>query len=92
MIRALVATAACAAAVAGSGCGATVDAPAPPTTTSTTTGFRGTLLNPPLRAPDFTLHDQTDKLVRLSAERGRYVIVTFLYTHTPTSIRSSPTS
>jgi protein SCO1 len=36
-----------------------------------------------LTAPDFALHDQAGALVRLSAERGRYVIVTFLYVHCP---------
>jgi protein SCO1/2 len=32
-------------------------------------------------APDFALHDQHGQLIRLSAERGRFVIVTFLYVH-----------
>jgi protein SCO1 len=32
---------------------------------------------------DFALRDQQGRLVRLSAERGRFVIVTFLYTHCP---------
>ena len=36
-----------------------------------------------LRAPSFALHDQHGQLVRLSAQRGRYVIVTFLYVHCP---------
>ena len=34
-------------------------------------------------APDFALRDQHRRLIRLSAERDRFVIVTFLYTHCP---------
>ena len=36
-----------------------------------------------LTAPDFALRDQHGKLVRLSADRGKYVVVTFLYVHCP---------
>jgi protein SCO1 len=35
----------------------------------------------PVRAPDFALRDQDGRLVRLSAERGRFVVLAFLYTH-----------
>jgi protein SCO1/2 len=46
--------------------------------------FRGTAIpGKPLRAPDFTLRDQDGRLVRLSSLRGRYVVVSFLYTHCP---------
>jgi protein SCO1/2 len=34
-----------------------------------------------LEAPEFALRDQHGQLVRLSAERGKYVVVTFLYVH-----------
>jgi protein SCO1/2 len=34
-----------------------------------------------LKAPDFGLRDQHGRLIHLSAERGRFVIVTFLYVH-----------
>jgi len=34
-----------------------------------------------LTAPNFTLHDQSGALVKLSSERGRYVLLTFLYVH-----------
>jgi protein SCO1/2 len=34
-------------------------------------------------APSFTLHDQAGAAVSLHAQRGRYVVVTFLYTHCP---------
>jgi len=43
--------------------------------------FDGTSLSTP--APNFTLHDQSGAPVSLAAERGRYVVVTFLYTHCP---------
>ena len=45
--------------------------------------FAGAELTVPKRAPDLALRDQDGALVRLSAQRGRYVIVTFLYTHCP---------
>lgn len=44
--------------------------------------FRGTELEAS-QAPDFTLRDQNGNRVRLSALRGRTVLVTFLYTHCP---------
>lgn len=34
-----------------------------------------------LSAPDFALHDQHGQLIRLSAERGKFVLITFLYVH-----------
>jgi protein SCO1/2 len=45
--------------------------------------FRGTELKPPPAAPAFTLDDDAGKPVSLASDRGRYVIVTFLYTHCP---------
>jgi protein SCO1 len=45
--------------------------------------FSGTVLSPPPAAPSFTLHDQAGAPVSLAAEQGRYVVVTFLYTHCP---------
>ena len=35
------------------------------------------------KAPDFALRDQAGRLVRMSDRRGRYTLVTFLYTHCP---------
>jgi len=35
------------------------------------------------KAADFALRDQEGRIVRLSAQRGRFVIVTFLYTRCP---------
>jgi protein SCO1/2 len=43
--------------------------------------FDGTAISAP--APSFTLHDQAGKPVSLAAQRGRYLVVTFLYTHCP---------
>jgi len=45
--------------------------------------FRGVELPAPKRAPDFELRDQHGTSIRLSDQRGRYVLVTFLYTHCP---------
>jgi protein SCO1/2 len=45
--------------------------------------FAGAELPVAKRAPDLALRDQDGALVRLSAQRGRYVVVTFLYTHCP---------
>lgn len=61
------------------GCGAgtkTIATTAPPS-------YRGLVLKPPLKTVDFALRDQAGRLVRLSTFRGRYVILTFLYTHCP---------
>lgn len=45
--------------------------------------FVGPTLTHPAVAPDFALHDQSGKAVRLSAQRGKVVVITFLYTHCP---------
>jgi protein SCO1 len=62
-----------AAAVAGSA--AAVGAPKP--------AFVGPTIDHPSVAPDFALHDQHGALVRLDSERGKVVLITFLYTHCP---------
>jgi protein SCO1 len=43
--------------------------------------FAGAELSPARPAPAFALHDQQGSLVQLAAQRGRLVVVTFLYTH-----------
>ena len=43
-------------------------------------GFEGPTISDPVRVPDFALHDQNGRLIRLSAERGKVVLLTFLYT------------
>lgn len=64
------------------GCGGSKASP-PPQTTASAWPYRGTALTPSVQQPDFALRDQDGRLVRLSAQRGRVVIVAFLYTHCP---------
>jgi len=45
--------------------------------------FRGAVVSPRVPAPAFALRDQSGQQVSLAAQRGRYVVVTFLYTHCP---------
>lgn len=63
------------------GCGtssARVEAPSAPASK-----FAGSELTPPRKAPPIALHDVHGRAVSLAAQRGRYVLVTFLYTHCP---------
>jgi protein SCO1 len=43
-------------------------------------GFDGPTIANPTRVPDFALRDQSGRLIRLSDERGKVVLLTFLYT------------
>ena len=43
----------------------------------------GGRLSPPRAAPPIALHDENGANVSLAGQRGRYVLVTFLYTHCP---------
>lgn len=66
-----------------SGCGGSAR-PAARSTAATTTrasepASRGLPVTDPV-APDFALRDQDGRVVRLSAQRGRLVLLTFLYT------------
>jgi protein SCO1/2 len=45
--------------------------------------FVGPTIDHPSEAPDFALRDQHGGLVRLDRERGKVVLITFLYTHCP---------
>jgi protein SCO1 len=45
--------------------------------------FDGPRIVHPSVTPDFALHDQNGRLERLSAQRGKVVVMTFLYTHCP---------
>jgi protein SCO1 len=47
------------------------------------TPFAGTELSPPRKAPPIALHDAEGRAVTLAGEHGRFVLVTFLYTHCP---------
>jgi protein SCO1/2 len=68
-VRKLLAVVALAAAATGCG-GSKTAAPASPTL-------------PKRYGTDFALRDQSGRLVRLSAQRGKVVLVTFLYVHCP---------
>jgi protein SCO1 len=45
-------------------------------------GLRGTALHSK-PAPNFTLRDQAARTVTMAGQQGRWVVVTFLYTHCP---------
>jgi protein SCO1/2 len=45
--------------------------------------FDGPTIKNPSPAPAFALRDQAGRIVRLREERGRVVLITFLYTHCP---------
>lgn len=45
--------------------------------------FAGSAVTPPRAAQPIALHDAWGRPVSLAALRGRYVLVTFLYTHCP---------
>jgi len=62
------------------GCGSSKAAQ---TTTAPTQRFAGGELTPPKIAPPIALHDANGTPVTLAAQRGRYVLVTFIYTHCP---------
>jgi protein SCO1 len=53
------------------------------TTTQAKPRFAGGELTPPRTAPAIVLHDVDGARVTLAADRGRYVLVTFIYTHCP---------
>jgi protein SCO1/2 len=62
------------------GCGSSK---ASETTTVPKQRFAGGELTPPKPAPPIALHDADGTPVTLAAQRGRYVLVTFIYTHCP---------
>jgi protein SCO1 len=45
--------------------------------------FAGGELSPPKPVPDFTLTDQSGQQVSMDDQRGKLVLLTFLYTHCP---------
>jgi protein SCO1/2 len=66
------------------GCGGSVaKVEAPPAATTNATGFAGAAVLPPRPAQAISLHDADGRSVTLAGQRGRYVLVTFLYTHCP---------
>jgi len=67
--------------LAGCGGTSTASTEAPPPTTAKR--FAGGELDPPRPAPPIALHDAAGRPVTLAAQRGRFVLVTFIYTHCP---------
>jgi len=69
------------------GCGAGSPAPATAPVVAPTaagpSGFRGTKAASSGPTPDFALRDQAGRVIRLSAQRGKFVLLTFLYTDCP---------
>ena len=63
------------------GCGSSAARISEPATPKRT--FAGGEISPPRTAPPIRLHDANGRTVTLAAQRGRYVLVTFLYTHCP---------
>jgi protein SCO1/2 len=57
-----------------------VEAPPPQTTAQR---FSGGELDPPRAAPPIALHDAAGRQVTLAGQRGRFVLVTFLYVNCP---------
>jgi protein SCO1/2 len=45
--------------------------------------FDGPTIENPSAAPDFALRDQQARVIRLDEQRGKVVLITFLYTHCP---------
>lgn len=45
--------------------------------------FKGGTVTPPVKAPQISLHTADGKPVTLAAQKGKYVLVTFLYVHCP---------
>lgn len=50
---------------------------------ATSPRLTGSTIVPPIRAPEFRLHDQHGRTISLAALQGKVVLVTFLYTHCP---------
>ena len=65
------------------GCGSGTAKPVAPVVTAVQKTFAGGELTPPRRAPAIALHDADGRPVTLAAQRGHYVLVTFIYTHCP---------
>jgi len=80
---ALALLAALAASACGGGGGHEHGAAASVTVTGGSGRFAGGELDPPRPTPDFTLTDQTGQKVSMADQRGKLVLLTFLYTNCP---------
>jgi protein SCO1/2 len=65
------------------GCGSSSARVVAPAVTAPQKRFAGGELLPPRAAPPIALHDAAGRRVTLARQRGRAVLVTFLYTHCP---------
>jgi len=81
MTRATLALAASFVVLVVAGCGSASEST--PTITVAPTKFAGGELDPPRQTPDFTLHDQSGQEISMADQRGKLVLLTFLYTHCP---------
>jgi len=82
MRRIALAAAVAALAVGASGCGGEGTlTPQPKAAAAAKSPFAGHELSGPATAADFALRDQDGRLIRLSAQHGKLVLLTFLYTH-----------
>ena len=82
-LLALALLAALAASACGGGGGHEHGAAASVTVTGGSGRFAGGELDPPQPTPDFTLTDQAGQKVSLADQRGKLVLLTFLYTNCP---------
>jgi protein SCO1 len=84
-MRRLIAFAAAVAVAVASGCGGSgsKQSGTPPPATTVASQFAGAELADQTEAPDFTLRDQDGRTVRLADQRGKYVLLTFLYVNCP---------
>ena len=65
------------------GCGSAASKIEVPTTTASATKLDGGVITPPDRAQPIALHDAHGRAFTLAGQRGRWTLVTFLYTHCP---------
>lgn len=65
------------------GCGSSTSKVGSPPTTTSPTGLSGGAISPPDRARPIALHDAHGRSFTLAGQRGRWTLVTFLYTHCP---------
>jgi protein SCO1/2 len=65
------------------GCGGSTETVSPPPVTAAQKLFAGAEIIPPRAAPPIALHDASGRAVSLAEQRGRFTLVTFIYTHCP---------
>ena len=65
------------------GCGSAASKTEAPPATTTSNGLSGGAISPPDRALPIALHDAHGRAFTLAGQRGRWTLVTFLYTHCP---------